>query len=391
MSESNGLDVIVIGAGAAGIAAARAASVAGARVAMVSDGDGATGLTAGWIAAGATGGLDRDALAWLPEVSLRPLGAYAFATIAGAVASAVSGLASLLDLSDLPDGTLGVVDLVAGTAWSAALVAESVGPIAARDVRVVIPGAGAPRAASTLEVAHALDTPGMVDALAESLRQSARGCAALLFPPVLGFARDDVATRLAKSLACVLGESGGTAYDPTACRLVRAIDRGVPAGVQRVQARATVSCSAGRLMAHAGNAGDTLRARAIVLATGGLVAGGLLFDADLVEPCAGTPVWRDGAGPNAVLVTRSSDRGLDPWPLFAPDADGRAAVMRAGVRVGGDLQVLAADGARAFAPGLFAAGDLVAGGGAMYGGSLAGALTAGHRAGLAAAQFAATT
>ncbi len=385
MSASDVFDVIVIGDGAAGVAAARSATAAGARVAMVSEGAGATGLTAGWIAAGATG-IDRDALAWLTEVSLRPLGAYAFATIAGAVASAVSGLESLLDLSDLPDGTLGVVDLIAGTAWSATLVADSVGPMASRDVRVVTPGAGAPRAGSTLEVAHALDTLGMVDALAASLRESARGCAALLFPPVLGFARDDVATRLAASLGCVLGESGGTALDPTASRLARAISRGAPASVARVRGRAAVARSGERLAAHVGD--DTLLARAIVLATGGLVAGGLVFDADLVEPCAGTPVWHDGAGPNARLVTRSAERGLDPWPLFAPDADGRAAVMRTGVRLGADLQVVATDGARAFAPGLFAAGDLLAGGGAMYGGSLAEALTSGHRAGIAAARYA---
>jgi anaerobic glycerol-3-phosphate dehydrogenase len=384
MGVVGSVDVLVIGGGAAGVSAARTAVDRGARVTLVAESAGATALTAGWIAAGETG-FDRDAFTWLDAVGLRPLGAYAFATVTGAFASGISGLASLLDITDLPDGALGVVDLVAGADWSAALVAESLEPLVQRKVSVIDAGRDVPRAATTMRVARALDTEGLLDGLAASLAERIAGCSALLFPPVLGLVRDDVPSRLATRLGVVVGEAGGGMHDPTAVRLGRAIDRALPTQVERVRGRARVEFEAGAPLVRVND--RAFAPRAVILATGGLASGGLVFDGDFFEPCANAPVWFD-ASSSSSLASRSAARGLDPTPLFAPDANGRTAVTRAGIRVAPDQSVLGLDGAQPLAPGLFAAGSVIAGGGAMYGASLAEALTSGHRAGISAARFA---
>ena len=383
MSAAGEIDVAVIGGGAAGIAAARAAVDHGARVMLVADGAGATTLTSGWIAAGETG-IDRAAFGWLEAVGLRPLGAYAFATVTGAFASAVSGLASLLDLGDSTEGALGVVDVVAGTEWSAQLVASSIEPIVQRPMRIIACSEDVLRGETTLALAHALDTEGMVEALASSLAERIADCGSLLFPPILGLRRDDVRSRLATRLGVEVGEAAGGAHDPTAVRLGRAIARALPSQVERVNGHATVRFEGDAPIVSI-RGGRTVRPRAVVLATGHLIGGGLVFDGDLREPCLDAPVWLDAASASP-LAARSATRGLDPAPLFTPDALGRAAVTRAGLRVSPDLRVLGGDGAQPISPMLFAAGAILAGGTAVYGNSLADALTSGHRAGLSAAR-----
>jgi anaerobic glycerol-3-phosphate dehydrogenase len=376
------IDVAVLGGGAAGIAAARAAHDAGvARIALVAPDAGATEMSAGWIA-GDVG----DAPAWLPEAGLRAPGNHAFATVGGAVVRAASGLPSLLDLAALPEGALGVVDLVAGPAWAPDLVARALGEALGREARVVGAGAGARRGETPGELARALDSAGVAEALAESLRAGARGCAALLFPPVLGLARDDVYARLTRALGLVVGEAGGMPGDPPGVRLARALARVVPAAVVRVAARATVEAGPeGRARVRAGE--QVFEARAVVLATGGLASGGLRFEAMMKEPCAGAPVWLSREDGGMVLPAPSADRGMDPAPLFAPDAHGHVAALGAGVRLTVDGRVAGPDGRSALHPWLFAAGAVVAGGRAPYGFPLAGALAAGHVAGTRAAAF----
>jgi anaerobic glycerol-3-phosphate dehydrogenase len=389
------VDVVVVGGGAAGVAAARAAVGAGARrVVLVAAGAGATEMTAGWIAA--TGaGVDFSALAWLPEVGLRAPGAHAFVAPSGAVVTAVSGLGTLLDLAELPDGeTLGVVDLLAGAAWSAELIARSLTATLGRACVVVpVPTAGpAPGGPTALLCARALESPGITEGLGVGLRERARGCCALLFPPVLGFARDDVAKRLADAAGVPVGETGGGPGDPTALRLGRALARGVPGAVERVQGSARLS-AAGEGAALVRVGATTLRASAVVLATGGLAGGGLRFERGLREPCADAPVWlaREDApdeAPRDALPVPSSERGADPFPLFAPDAAGRARVMGAGVRVLADGRIAGPDGRSALHPWLFAAGAVISGGRGAAGHALADVLSAGASAGARAARHA---
>jgi glycine/D-amino acid oxidase-like deaminating enzyme len=382
-------DVIVVGGGAAGVSAARAAHAAGARVAIVCDGPGATALTAGWVAPG-NGEMHEEAFEWFAGVGLRPVGAYAFASLSGALVGALSGLTSLLDLTELPEGPLGVVDLVAGTSWSAPFVARSLERAVEREVSVVHVGDSAPRGESCADLARALDTVGLLEGFAERLRPAIATCGALLFPPVLGFARDDVATRLTQLLGIPVGETGGGPGDGTALRLARAVAKAIPEGVVQFDGCASVHTPEGDERVASVRVGErTLRARAVVLATGGLVGGGLSFEGVFRETCADAPVWFRPAGRHSmILPAKSAERGMDPQPLFSPDTTGDTEATGAGVRVTRDMRVVGGDGQAALAPSLFAAGDLLTGASAPYGQALAEVIASGHRAGREAAAFA---
>ena len=383
MTDRHSVDVVVVGAGAAGVSAARAAHEAGASVLVIDrGGGGSSGLTSGAIVTSGTD-LELAAFAWLPSVGLRAVGAYALGTSAGGLTSALSGLTSLLDLSELPEGALGVVDMLAGPGWSARLVAGSLARAAERTVRTVEASVGAVEAPSALELAARLDTDGLVDALAESLRVSAQGCGALLFPPVLGLQKDDVAARLGARLGRIVGETTGGIYDATAVRMARALSRGVPSGVE--QRRGSASIDARDTTPHV-RVGDTvITARAVVLATGHLASAGLEYRGTLSEPCTQSPVWLllDRSG-TADRYEPASGRQLDPSTLMAT-------AMASGLRCLPDRRVANASGTAAVAPWLFAAGALLAGGRLAYGQGLADALVSGYRAGRAAADLAAKT
>ena len=116
-------DVLVIGGGAAGVAAARAAHEAGATVAVVADGGGATSLGSGVV-----WGAARDPFAaWAAGDLWRVGGRYV--TVAGWLLEGAAGaLRSLLDVSALSlGGTPGVLDLATHPSWSARLVAQTLG------------------------------------------------------------------------------------------------------------------------------------------------------------------------------------------------------------------------------------------------------------------------
>lgn len=362
-------DVVVIGGGAAGIAAARAASEAGATVSLVSDGPGALGLTGGVV----WGAAREPFVRWAEGPLWRHGGRY---VTPGAllVAGVAGALASLLDLDALPPGTtLGVVDVDTHPTWSARLVAETLGG-------VVLPCDWEAPGETFREAAQALDTEGLAEGLAVKLKGpvAAANVGAVLFPPVLGLRRDDVARRMTAALGRPVGEAVGAAGDPPGLRLLRAVQAWVPAGVRRGQGRATVE--PGRSPRVLLATGERVKARAVVLATGGIAGAGLRFDDTLVEATAGLPVWTRHHA--RVLAHSGAARGADPVEWFA---EGTGRVHGAGVRVDGRGRPVASDGVTPVAPWLFAAGDVTV---PRDGEGLAGALAAGVRAGTEAARFA---
>jgi succinate dehydrogenase/fumarate reductase flavoprotein subunit len=123
--------------------------------------------------------------------------------------------------------------------------------------------------------------------------------------------------------------------------------------------------------------GRLVKARSVVLATGGLVGGGLAFEDSLREATAGGPVWtRDR---RRVLAKAGAARGADPAEWF-DEHTGRA--RGAGLRVDTNNRVLGPDAETPLGEWLYAAGEVCSGRG---GDGVADALAEGARAGRAAA------
>ena len=359
-------DVLVIGGGAAGVAAARAAHEAGASVAVVADGGGAATLGSGVV-----WGAARDPFTtWANGDAWRVGGRYI--TVAGwLVEGAAGALRSLLDVGALaPGGTPGVLDLATHPSWSPRLLAQTLG------ARVVTAPDDAPEGQTFREVAATFDPEGAAEAFARSLGARCEGLSALLMPPVLGLSRFDVATRMSAVLGIPVGEAAGAAGDPPGVRALRALRRWLPEGVTVLPDRVTVK--PGRLPSLVFRSGRLVKARAVVVATGGLVGGGLVFDDSLREATADGPVWtRDR---QRVLARAGAARGADPVEWFDAHT-GRA--KGAGLRVDGSGRVLDADGETPLGEWLYAAGEVCSGRG---GDGVADALAEGARVGRSAAQ-----
>jgi anaerobic glycerol-3-phosphate dehydrogenase len=356
------VDVLVIGRGAAGVAAARAAHETGVRVGVVAAAPGATALTGGVLWGAASEPFTR----WCDD-SFRRGGRYV--GVSGWIFADVRGaLASLLDLSSLRAGTLGVLDLATHPSWSAQLVAENLG---AR----VVPCAEGPIEETFRETAARFDTDGIAEGLAASLKTECKGLTGLLAPPVLGLRRDDVAERMSLVLGIPVGEAAGAAGDPPGIRLERALQRWLPAGVVTHHARATVHMG---VRATVTLSDETIvRTRSVVLATGSLSSAGIRFDQTLRETTAGAPVFtRDR---QRVLTRTGAARGATAEAWF----DDRHAASGAGVRVDDRGRVLDADGHSVCAPWLFAAGEVTT---SNEGYGLTDALAAGVLAGSEAAR-----
>ncbi|MBL8605493.1 MAG: FAD-binding protein [Myxococcales bacterium] len=360
-------EVVVIGGGAAGLAAARAAHEAGASALIVAESQGALAM-----ASGVLWGAAREPFArWSAEGPWQRGGRY---VTAGALqVSGVAGaLSSLLNLDRVREGApLGVVDLGVHPAWQPRLLAQTLGG------RVVPCGFDAGEAGFGA-AAMRLDTEGLVATLAASLAEAVDTVGGFLFPPVLGLKRHDVAAQLERLLGRPVGEVAGAAGEPPGLRMAAALQAWVPRDVGVLSARARVE--PGRVAKVVLANGESVRARAVVLATGGLVGGGLRFASVLEECTAGLPVWT--ARHERILSATGAARGADPVEWFAP-REGRA--FGAGLRLDAAGRVLDADGQTRVAPWLFAAGEVAL---ARDGDGIAGALASGHRAGAEAARFA---
>ncbi|MEZ4410506.1 MAG: hypothetical protein R3A52_29100 [Polyangiales bacterium] len=309
--------------------------------------------------------------AWAAEPAFREGGTYV--TVAGwPVAGAAGALSSLLDIGRAPEGkVLGVVELATHPSWSAAMVARALGA-------VVVSAAGGPEGETFAQTARAFDTEGVAEGFAAALAARSRDVYALLMPPVLGFRRSDVAARMSRAAGVPVGEAAGGPGDPTAIRMDRALRQWLPAGVEVLTARASVL--PGRRV-DVSVAGEAVRAAAVVLATGGLTGGGLVFDGALREATAGAPVWTSRR--ERVMNTAGARRGADPVEWFDPH-EGKA--TGAGLRVDDDARVLDAVGTFPLAAWLFAAGAVVSGRGDE---GLTDVVEAGAAAGRAAARHAA--
>jgi glycerol-3-phosphate dehydrogenase subunit B len=381
-------EVVVIGAGVAGTGAALTAARAGARVTLIDGGTGASVLATGAIditpwGSGARGATAPSALPPAVRWALDTLGGFIVTeerdtdgatgrpsillTTAGVVRPARGHDAALLDLAPLGTRRIGVARCPR-PGWDADALARAWGdpytPLEATILRY-----GDERVIPDADFAARHDDEARLGWLAERLRRAvARASgqfAGLVLPPSLGVERAR-ALELSEQVGLPCGEPTAMPGGPSGLRFERARDRALASsGVERVQARATSVARSGDGWQVTLDGDSALVARAVVLATGGLLGGGIEYaPSDAIvgaeKPQRPRPPLRLTLDAPVALGERGrplevagSLHGAPPeslaWP-FARDP----LLERAGALVD-------EDGATLGAPrGLFAAGDLVA-------------------------------
>jgi glycerol-3-phosphate dehydrogenase subunit B len=406
-------DVIVVGAGVAATAAALASARGHARVVLVDGGTGASSLATGaidalpWNATAATrdsgapgngapssnGSPDRQGRAILEALGgyALPDQAASLLTTAGVVRRADGHDAALLNVAPLA-GRLGVVrcerpgwDAAAlAAAWGDAFLVVDATVLRYVDERVLPDADFAARSDDDSRLGW------LSERLREALARAGTPLAALVLPPSLGVERARAA-ELSARVGVPCGEPIAAPGGPAGLRFERARDRALAAaGVERVHARASEVTREGEGWSVGLDGGDTLRAGAVVLATGGLIGGGIEYApseailASVLPPFARAP-FRATVAIEGSLSLGVNGRPLElPGSLFgvAPESIAwpfvrEPAMERVGVLVDADGRV---------SPGLYAAGDLVADAPRTW----LRALESGARAGANAARDAAT-
>lgn len=360
------MKLAVIGAGAAGVAAAWTAARAGAEVSVVHDRAGATALYSGaldrvpWESDHAPSEPDPEfhelakALGvWTLDVRERWV-----ATPAGVLRPAHGIDLALLNLAELGGRRVAVAD-VERDDWNALALARSFADSAwVREARVEfvpvpVPGLsrGDERRISVYDFARLHDEPSRADALVEQLRR-AGAADAWLVGPWLG-TELETAKRVRAALGRPIGETTSPPGGPAGARFERARDRLLRgSGVELVRGAVEVIEPRGRGWTLHVAGGEPIEADAVVVAVGGVAAGGV----ELERPRLGHK-----GGASFRLSLRAPVRfELDGKELDAASTlhgvDFDALGLRALERVG-----VASDGPRAVGQTtLFVAGDVVA-------------------------------
>ena len=394
--------VVVVGNGAAGLAAALRLAMSGCRVHVVGGGSGASSLSCGAIdrtpweesaaqAESAPPAPDRDSagagdevgeeaaeLLEMLELYRVPAQGMLLATTSGILRPAHGADRALLDLKSVPRGAV-LVPRCDHYSWDAVTLARSWGDtdiarasglhFAAVDTTLTRYREERPLCDADLAARH--DDPGRLGWLGERLREAlgrSGPCVAVLLPPWLG---------IDAPRAEALSERVGLPCGEAACALASAAGRRFDRARDRALARANVDSSRAwvRRVAPSRPApgaawtieledGEPLEASAVVLAAGGLVGGGLAYEPSEAlfsgeVPPSARPTFR--ATIDAPATLGAYGRPLDlPGSLFgvAPESLAwpfvRDPIMdRAGLLVDAHHRV---EGA----PGLFACGDLAA-------------------------------
>ncbi len=287
-------NVLVIGAGVAGTAAAVAASTAGASVTVVAAAPGASSLMSGaadllrWELAHSMSAPLPDTCPWrglLDDLDLWRVGdmPVRLASLAGVLRPARGRDRALLDLAPLRSARIAVpriarpsfdADLLAH-AWNADPLAVESG---LRFEAVDVPGLllDAELHAPDTAIARAFDDDHRVQLAAASLAGTIDGFAAVLVGPWLGI-ETDAASSLGEALHRTVGEplsalagAAGARFESASARMLAA------RGITRVDGTVASLRRERRWRAELEH-GSAVEADAIVIATGGMISGGIVF------------------------------------------------------------------------------------------------------------------
>lgn len=394
-------EVVVVGGGVAGLAAALAASEEGARVTVLDARPGASSLAGGaWdfglAPARPSEALadSRSSLALLAElVRARPthplaphalelgalaaashtavleaLGIYApleldrppalVATDVGLVRRVATAQRAVLDLAALPKGRIAVATFPSARAHDGGFVAASLGELSVRAgdarrfcaVEVEILRRGRDVWLHPHEAGALFDDDRARDRLVRALGRALGGSSfdAVLLPPLLGEHDDTAWSRVRAALAMPIGEWASSLAGPQSARLIRALARGFARSKASYERSPVVRAETTSVE----TARTTHRAGAVVLATGRHLAGGLSFRRDeAIEPLFGLPGYLDGKP-----LGSSDTSALFEDDPFTSGSSG----FRIGVGVDDAMRPLDASG-KPRSPTLFAAGSILSG------------------------------
>lgn len=341
------VDVVVVGAGVAGLAAALAARGGGARVRVVGGPRGLSHL--------ASGAWDHGDLTSLPTPLRRPLGdvrreaeravllalggyrAVPFraddrplvATAEGTLRRVLTAERSVLDLTPVPGARVAVAGLASMPLWDARALARSLGEDAVRrgDARrfFAVDLEHARRAHDVLlgsaELARVHDAARARERLAVAILRAVAElpCEAVLLPPVLGSQGEAVVSHLERALGRAVGEvvaGRSIQSERLAQRLEAALDRLDGERVSEDAERLVVEAE--RVVVHTPRA--RIVARAVAVCTGrglpGSVGPDVLLDVPVeqgvVVDVAGRVRLRDGTFATRVYAGGTLVAGLDP-------------------------------------------------------------------------------
>ena len=402
-------DILVVGAGPAGLLAAWTARRHAARVRLVASGIGTTHISPGWIGVlDLDGDLSSALGSWIEAHPEHPYALAGLSALVGGLRELqeVTAAAGLDYVGDLRSNYL--LPTALGATIRAAVVPRSfvagnlrdpgailiAGPAGWRDFfpglcagNLVRQGFSAHATtfdlpelhagkfdATPLTLARLFDQEDVRERVAAQLKPRLDGAARVGFPAVLGLAPGaDAGGDLSERLGVPVFEIPTLPPSVPGIRLFAAFKAaltkaGVPLLLDMTAERGVVEGRQARGVVIPGPARDaTYKSDAIILATGGLYGGGITTD-------------RTGAMREAVFdLPLDKPGGLDSW--FGPEFLGTHAAHHAGVRVNRDLQPLDEAGS-AVLENVRIAGRLLAGHDAEAEGSTEGVwLATGYRAG----------
>jgi anaerobic glycerol-3-phosphate dehydrogenase len=364
-------NVAVVGAGAAGTAAAWTLARAGARVTVIHDRAGSSALYSGALddelePSPFAPGVSADARAFAEALGVWRIGPTTLATREGVVRAASGADRALLDLDPLAGKSIAVAD-VPRDDWDGSLLAAALSTSRWAErtgtrfsvVELEAMKRGHERRITSHDFAALYDDPERLTAFA-ALLDAARGHHdAWLVGPWLGTSPATFA-RLRRSVSFPVGETTSGVGGAPGARFENARDELFSASsVDTVRARVVAIEPRGPRwlvrFVRDDQGEDELEAQAVVLATGGVAAGGVAFVWDPVRGAHGfrlpftAPVelaldGEPGDSGGSLYGASLDVRGLGVLERVGVHADAEGAVFREGAR----------------STGLFASGDALA-------------------------------